>query len=273
MHPWDCIDHAYVITLRDQTRRQQVTRDELRKVKLLPKTTFYYASKHPNGGVQGCYESHAAVLAIAAARRFAKPVLILEDDIYFTNDWHKHVKHVVAFLQNAPRDMWDLFLLGHLPLRTKPMGKHIQQVLCSVLTHAYIVSPQSLARLDTWLPPFAGLHVDHVLLCNQCTRKQMLTPLSTCMRGGAGAANIQVYALMPMIAMQRHDNVSNAAKSTQFVTRALANHRLMRTLAVTSQTVDTPTFITTITILCAVTVVTAIILAIALPIALRKKGT
>lgn len=270
MTVWDILGGAYIITLETETHRHQVSRDELRRVGLLPLTTYFYAKRHPGGGKQGCYESHRAVLTDAASKRPDKPILIMEDDVKFTNDWQQHMQHVRNFVQHAPPNTWDMFLLGHLPVKSQKVSKHIQKVTCGALAHAYIVHPRALLHVDSWLPPYDGRHYDHVVLCGQCSSKQLFAPHQACMRDGS-RSNLQVYALKPMIAMQRHDNTSNAAESSKVVTRTLANSRLMRALAVSAETVATPTLVTYLVVLLSILAAGILVTIIVVPIVCTRK--
>lgn len=269
MSAWSFLAGAYIITLDTEARRHEMSRDELHRVGLLPLTTYFYAQRHRNGGKQGCYESHRDVLRDAAKRRPQQPILIMEDDVMFTKDWEAHMKHVHQFMQHAPANTWDIFLLGYLPLKSTKVGKHIQKVVCGALTHAYIVHPRLLQDIDAWLPPYDGRHYDHVLMCDQCSANQLFKPHQACM---GKPRNLQVYALKPMIAMQRHDNTSNAAQSSQMVTRTLANARIMRSLANTAETVATPTLVTYLIVLVALLCAGVLVTIIVVPVVMSRKA-
>lgn len=272
MTDWSFLDAAYVISLDTATNRHHTSQEELHRVNLLPLTKYYYATRHPNSGKQGCYESHTAVLQQAAAAQPTKPVLILEDDVQFTRDWQKHLGHAVKFITHAPPNTWDIFLLGYLPIKTTRVNKHIQRVQCGALSHAMIYHPDTLRRLNSWLPTYDGKHFDYAILCNQCSWQKLFQPHQTCMTA-PNELKLKVYALAPIIAMQRHDNTSTAAMSTKFVTRTLANTRIMRILATTANNVSLPTFLTYFTVIISILLVGMLVTVIVVPIVMTRKKT
>lgn len=232
---WDCIDAAICITLDTATKRQTQVQQELERVGLWQKTIMLVTERDAQSGLRGCYESHRKAWKLAHDRQMQN-VLILEDDVFFSKDFYKHMPSVNKFVTAATD--WDCFFLGWMPLRSRKTNwKHITKIVCGTDTHAYIVNYRALLKS---LPSYddVKMPIDLYLMCPQCPGKQRLTPFNTCMR--VPNPVMELYGLKPMIAFQRYDNTS-ATGNNAATCRRKARVSLMRIFGEGSTTTDTPT--------------------------------
>lgn len=232
---WDCIDGAICITLDTATKRHGQVQRELERVGLWPKTVMLVNKRDPQGGLRGCFESHRKAWQLAHDRHMQN-VLILEDDVFFSNDWHKYMPAVQNFVLNATD--WDCLFLGWTPFRARKTNwKHITKIVCGTAMHAYIVSAQALQKS---LPSYddVKMPLDLYLMCPQCPGKQRFTPFNTCMQ--QPNPMMHMYALKPMIAFQRYDSTS-ATGNDAAGNRRKARVCFMRIFGQGAVTSDTPT--------------------------------
>lgn len=232
---WDCIDAVICITLDTATKRHVQVQRELERVGLWPKTTMLVNKRDPQGGLRGCFESHRKAWQLAQDRQ-VKNVLIVEDDVFFSNDWQKYMPSVQNFVTHAAD--WDCLFLGWTPFRARKTNwKNITKIVCGTAMHAYIVSQQALQKT---LPSYddVKMPLDVYLMCPQCPNKQRFTPLTTCMQ--QPNPMMHMYALKPMIAFQRYDNTS-ATGNDAAANRRKARVCFMRIFGQGAVTSDTPT--------------------------------
>jgi hypothetical protein len=220
--PWHFVDAVYAITLDTAIHRQSKLLAEMRRVGLNNKLQLMKVQRDPESGVRGCYESHARAWAQARAAGH-QCVLVVEDDVFFSDDYEKHLLHIVHFLHSGIP--WHLLLLGWTPLRSKPVHPHISAIIRGTALHAYLVSPTALQR---GIPPFRGLPID-IELCYVGTNK---APRNN-KKLHAGYNDWLSFALKPMIAFQRYDGTSSTGNSTvanQFKAR-VATMRFVASIA------------------------------------------
>lgn len=125
--------------------------------------TWFHVSKHPDGGVRGCYESHLAVMREALAAGLPN-VLVFEDDIEVAPSFRRERVAEVARFMAHTEGAWDILFLGCFPdiwrgAQTWVSG-HMYAVRATQ-THAYIVSAAGMLRLAH--RPFDGKPIDEVL--------------------------------------------------------------------------------------------------------------
>ncbi len=203
--PWHFIDAVYAITLDTATHRHQKLKDEMKRVQLQNKLHLMMVKRHPDGGMRGCYDSHADAWKEARAQGY-RCILVVEDDVFFSDDWQTHLPHVANFLQDG-QTPWHLLLLGWTPFRSTPhpAHPHISAVIRSTAMHAYLVSHTALAR---GIPPFRGLAVDVELFFvgkNKAPKSDKKLHV--------GYNDWVSFALQPMIAFQRYDSTSSTGNS------------------------------------------------------------
>lgn len=124
---------------------------------------WFHVSKHPDGGVRGCYESHLAVMRHGLDAG-ADNVLVFEDDIELAPGFtRERVAEVVRFMA-AQHGQWDVIFLGCFPDiwrgHQRWIRGHMYQVRATQ-THAYVVSEAGMRRLSR--RPFDGTPIDEVL--------------------------------------------------------------------------------------------------------------
>lgn len=267
LDPWAFIDAVFCITLDTTTHRHPRLQAELERVKLWPKTTLLINQRDPQGGVRGCFESHRKAWSNARERGF-KRVLIVEDDVFFTQDWAKNLNDVSRFLDE--NEDWDCFFLGWAPFKSqRTPWKHVERMVCGTAMHAYIVSHRAMAKglpsYDTVLKP-----VDDYLMCNQCTKAQRATPLHSCMSRGTRAP-YNNYVLKPMIAFQVFDATSSTM-AARAVRKRLANVRLLRLVGSGTSTMSMPMLVVTC-VLASLALVSIVVCIVVVCIKLRGAAT
>ena len=103
-HPLDAYERIYVINLPDRVDRRVEMADQLDRIGLVlgsPRVRLFKAvrpsdgSGFPSRGAHGCFMSHLGVLREAVADRLDR-VLILEDDLNFTDDFSERAPAVLA---------------------------------------------------------------------------------------------------------------------------------------------------------------------------------
>lgn len=110
---------------------------------------YFITVKHPNGGGQGCFESHIQIIR-EAYYAGAERVLIFEDDIIASKSLTPaNLEKAINFMTNTPD--WDIFYLGVLPRildtysrRTSHNGIYQLKGIC---THAYVVNRSAMEKL------------------------------------------------------------------------------------------------------------------------------
>lgn len=79
---------------------------------LSPNFDMSYDKETYNRGSLGCLLSHVSVVRIAKERGY-KNVVILEDDMYFVEDWERKLKDTMIELEKVE---WDMFYLYFSPI-------------------------------------------------------------------------------------------------------------------------------------------------------------
>lgn len=145
---WSFFDDIRCINLYEREDRYQRIKNLFDKHKI--PVTFYRTNKNPTSGLQGCYESHIAVMR-EAYNKGANNLLIFEDDVDVTSSFTpQRLNEVVNFLRN--NDAWEIFFLGTIPeimfsKMTPVKGWKNIYKMRSFGGHAYIVSRSLMERL------------------------------------------------------------------------------------------------------------------------------
>lgn len=124
------IDNAICISLKTEEKRRQETIEECNKIGLPVK--FLLVEPHPNGGVEGCKDSHKKVIQYAKENNL-EYILVLEDDVLFDTHMLKYMKPI-----HIPKH-FDMFYLGYHINRGFRIGDQLLQILSGLTTHAYIM--------------------------------------------------------------------------------------------------------------------------------------
>jgi hypothetical protein len=124
-HPLDLFDKIFVINLATRDDRRREMDEQFRRIGLAldsPLVEVFAAVRpddrgdFPSVGARGCFMSHLGVLKSAAARGFAR-VLIVEDDLNFSDDF---MQRTAAVAERLRRNDWSVFYGGYRLDRAVP---------------------------------------------------------------------------------------------------------------------------------------------------------
>jgi hypothetical protein len=181
---WSFLDAVYCISLKERADRAESAARQFHRVGLCRYVQFYRPTRHPTKPAIDICESHQAVARHALAYGYQR-VLVLEDDVRFSRWLGPHrLAGIARALRSLPTS-WNVFYLGHWPLRVRFFSCGVLQTR-SACTHAYVASRQMLA----WLDRFEWQR-DH--LCDPWIGKGVDAPF---------ARLPGVYATFPMVAFQ-----------------------------------------------------------------------
>lgn len=145
---WNFFDgHIRCINLKSRKDRYKDSKNVFDEFHI--PVNYYKTVKHPNGGEEGCFNSHIDIIR-KAYYDGAERVLIFEDDITPTSNMNiKNLKKAINFMKT--NEDWDLFYLGALPnitnkscKRTKYSGIYQLNGIC---THSYVVNRKAMRKL------------------------------------------------------------------------------------------------------------------------------
>lgn len=114
----DLFDHCYIINLPARTDRKAEMVRQLARLGVDlndPRITLFPAFRpgdpgaFPSIGARGCFESHIAVLRLAASNGFGR-LLIFEDDLDFEPDF---AERLGPMRERLGSDEWGMFYGGH----------------------------------------------------------------------------------------------------------------------------------------------------------------
>ena len=123
------IDEVVCISLKQDEKRRQETLTECQKIGLPVK--FHIVERHPISGVQGCLESHLALIAYAKKRQL-KNILILEDDVTFDKEAIEQTSITL------PED-WQMFYLGYHVNKGYRVKDNVMKLMSALTTHSYLL--------------------------------------------------------------------------------------------------------------------------------------
>lgn len=128
---FDLFDRIYIVNLLGRPDRRDEMLEDLRLAGVPADVAvkWFYLSIPPDGlagfpslGAHGCFMSHLAILRDARKHGY-KRILVMEDDLSFTDFFLDHQPEVVAALNETD---WDFIHLGHvLTLRPRQHFKLI----------------------------------------------------------------------------------------------------------------------------------------------------
>ena len=179
------VEAIYCISLQEQPYRTQAAVAHFHALGLCREMTLYrpVRGRHANRAI---WESHRAV-AQHALRAGLSRVLVLEDDVLFTDPRERLISRVRAALAKLPTNWW-VFYLGHVPIQAFFVRWNILRVR-SGCTHAYIANQPMLRWLAATAPMAAEAPVWRWI--GQSIDAAM-------------SSLPQMYALFPMVAVQRY---------------------------------------------------------------------
>ena len=155
-NPWESFDKIYCINLKERGDKHDYCKEVFKKMRV--PVDFYRPDRHPNGGVQGCFESHISVIK-KAYDQGCENVVIFEDDIFPQNVTSEKLEEIIKFIKEED---WDIFYLGGSPLffslpRKERNYKDVYALKYNC-THAYILNRKYMRELkDT---KFNGTAID-----------------------------------------------------------------------------------------------------------------
>jgi glycosyl transferase family 25 len=157
------VDNIYLINMDKDTDRLKKVTKECDKVNIkferftgikvsdlsqniLNKYVPIETQKYGTDGMIGCGLSHLLIWQDAIKKNY-KNILVLEDDIYFTNDFNKYLDNV---MEEVPED-YDILYLGYIEsLCRKPIENNFNYIYKPIFpfgSHAYIISNKGLKKI------------------------------------------------------------------------------------------------------------------------------
>lgn len=162
----DFFENVYVISLDNLEggRRREALRQHMRDVAWPFCETEFHTAIHGDttgypwwwkvgGGAWGCYRSHLAIIEKHLSTRSDKPILILEDDVVFCENFTQRAKD---YLENLPDD-WGMAYFGRQHLKQherKPqrINEYVDRPFNVNRTHAYALRGHAfIQKLYKWL--------------------------------------------------------------------------------------------------------------------------
>jgi hypothetical protein len=154
---WGYFDAIKCINLLERNDRFEQAKEVFKKYQI--PATFHRVQRHPNGGVNGCYESHIQIIT-EAYNSGASNVLIFEDDIEpGVGLKEKQISSAIDFMKS--NDSWDIVFLGWHPRIMTHTTSLVAPSMFKVSAfggHAYVVSRRMMAKLAN--RPFDGTPID-----------------------------------------------------------------------------------------------------------------
>lgn len=187
-------DRVVVINLKKRTDRWQQLQQRLKEVnwpfkdperfeaydgRVLPRPIGWTSGE----GTWGCLLSHREVLG-QAIKDGLENVLVLEDDIFFAEDFEQRV---TEFIREVPYD-WDQIMLGGQYFdhsKISDVTENVRQVSVCHRAHAYAVRGRFLTYMYAKLQSSYG-HVDHIMNTFQ-ERYKVYTPAKGFLIGQDGS--------------------------------------------------------------------------------------
>jgi GR25 family glycosyltransferase involved in LPS biosynthesis len=172
------VDNIYLINMNKDTDRLEKVTKECNKVgikferfpgikvsdvsqNILDKYIPEEIQKYGADGMIGCGLSHLFVWQDAIKKNY-KNILVLEDDVYFTDDFNEYLKNV---MEEVPDD-YDILYLGYSELfcqKLKDLSfNYISKPIFPLALHAYIVSNKGLKKLVNLITKLDD-HIDQIV--------------------------------------------------------------------------------------------------------------
>lgn len=156
---WSRFDEIVCINLKTREDRYQSSKSLFDSLGMPVK--FHRVDRHPNGGVQGCYESHIQVIT-SAYERGLNNLLVLEDDIVPGKGLNAKKILESSNLTKVPGV--NLVYLGWHPKVTENRTSHFIGSMYRIKahgSHAYVINRVLMAVLAN--RPFDGTPIDVLL--------------------------------------------------------------------------------------------------------------
>lgn len=121
--------------------------------------------KYGTNGMMGCGLSHLFLWQDALNKNY-KNILVLEDDVFFTDDFNEYFKNVI---EELPKD-YDILYLGYKDTICNPPKdtsfNYIYKPIFPLLTHAMIISNEGLKKLLKNITKIDD-HIDWIIAKNE----------------------------------------------------------------------------------------------------------
>ena len=176
------VDNVYLINMnKDNDRLEKVTK-ECDKVgikferfsgikvsdlsqNILDKYIPTETQKYGTDEMIGCGLSHLLIWQDAVKNNY-KNILVLEDDVYFTDDFNEYLKNV---MEEVPDD-YDILYLGYFDSMYNPPPicgfNYIYKPIFPLALHAYIISNKGLKKLLNLITKIDN-HIDQIIAKNK----------------------------------------------------------------------------------------------------------
>jgi hypothetical protein len=185
------LNAIYCISLQEQPHRTTKAAAQFHALGLCQEALFYRPVRGRDTD-RAIWNSHRAVAQDAIAKGFTR-ILVLEDDVLFTQPRETLVRRITAALRALPSTWWGLYL-GHVPIQAYFLRANLLRVR-SGCTHAYIANAPLLAWLASTPPKSPEAPMWHWI--GQSIDAAM-------------SSLPEMYAMFPMIAVQRYLGESSA---------------------------------------------------------------
>lgn len=155
---WNQIGPAYCINLKSRKDRLKEASRVFKKINL--DMNFHIVDKHPNGGTQGCFESHIQIITKAFDQGLER-CIIFEDDATPTKYLNNKVLRKCIRFMNKNKS-WNIFYLGVLPDIRRTPTKVIEDgiyKLQGICTHAYVIHRRLMEKMRDM--KYAGIPIDY----------------------------------------------------------------------------------------------------------------
>lgn len=156
---WSLFDEIVCINLKERDDRYQHAKELFDSLGMPVK--FHRVDRHPNGGVQGCYESHIQVIT-SAYERGLDNLLVFEDDVAIGKGLTE--RKIMEALSIAKTGAVNAVYLGWHPQVLSSRTQHAMGSVYAIRaygTHAYIVTRKMMEVLAN--RPYDGTPIDVLL--------------------------------------------------------------------------------------------------------------
>lgn len=167
MNPYSYFDQIICISLDNRYERRENATKIFHMLNIPVK--YYIVSKHPNGGMYGCFQSHIEIIK-QSYETGKNNILIFEDDLYPTHMYNiSFIKSTIDFLKHDKS--WEIFYFGYFPFRksiTSALEYHLSKRSRNniikyrpLATHAYCLNRKGMKKiLDNYQYHIGKLQID-----------------------------------------------------------------------------------------------------------------
>ncbi len=164
MNPFSYFDHIACINLFSREDRYQYCQSLFKKLNI--DVHFHRVHKHPNGGQEGCFQSHIDII-VEAFNKNAETCLIFEDDIELGPSYNPKLVQLAIDFMKSNND-WHIFYFGCTPeiIRhtTRKVSPNIYH-LHGLCTHAYVIHRRLMEKMIGMR--YSGMAIDAFYLHNK----------------------------------------------------------------------------------------------------------